>query len=326
MAIYIQSRGKNQDQDYRWLRIKSSEYYPENPNFLLQPIKNLSVRPIDLIESNKFSIILVNQKNDYYLLITGLESKERTDFMGRPVRNSILWICQKDSDNLKIRSLLIRALRAELEEQLDKSITNAGKYGFEVDYDCLKHLSNSTLDIQNNQNIDLSCKIGKNYDSLKEELTLELENNVLPNREGLLVLVTSIKSASALKKTNVWRGLSNRVEFENFFKYKEFKGYDSLRITKSENQKKKIGILSVLIIILLLAIAITIRLVILNQSPIKINTHPPQTEKSTSPSVQKIFSNLSEKELNSMKSPLTCQIAKEKNFFLSPCFLNNKNN
>ncbi len=33
MAIYIQSRGKNQDRDYRWLRIKAEEYYPENPKF-----------------------------------------------------------------------------------------------------------------------------------------------------------------------------------------------------------------------------------------------------------------------------------------------------
>ena len=42
MAIYVQSRGRNQDRDYCWLRIKSNEYYPENPDFLLQPISNLS--------------------------------------------------------------------------------------------------------------------------------------------------------------------------------------------------------------------------------------------------------------------------------------------
>ncbi len=217
MVIYLQSRGKNQDQDYRWLRIKSNESYPENPDFLSQSIDNLSLKPVDLIESQKFSVILVARKNDYCLLITGLKAREeRTDFTGRAVRNSLLWICQKDPGNIIIRSLLIRALRGELEREIDQTINIAGQYGFEVDYQLLKDLLNSTLAIANNQNTDLNGKIAKNSELLRQELALELETNTLPPQQGLLVLITSIKSASALKATNVWRGLSNRVESESW--------------------------------------------------------------------------------------------------------------
>ena len=38
MPIYIQSRGKKQDQDYRWLEIKDNKYYPKTPDFLLQSL------------------------------------------------------------------------------------------------------------------------------------------------------------------------------------------------------------------------------------------------------------------------------------------------
>lgn len=277
MPIYIQSRGKKQDQDYRWLRIKENEYYPENPDFLLQPIGS-SIRPIDLIESQKFSIILVATEDRYYLLVTGLKARpERTDFTGRLVRNSILWECKKDNE-LKMRSLLILALRGEL-DRVDKSITISGKYGFEVDYDRLQHLSNS-IAIGNNQNIDLNCKLGKNCDSLREELALELENNLLPDKKGLLVLVTSIKSASALKQTGVWRGLSNRIEFE------QFKQYDSLDV-KAE---KKTLWLWIAIALLVVAIAII---------TIKANTPQTQPEITPTPStIQENSSSTSTEKLN----------------------------
>lgn len=249
MAIYLQSRGKNQDQDYRWLKIQSNESYPENPDFLSQPIDNLTLKPVDLIESQKFSVILVARRNDYYLLITGLKAREeRTDFTGRAVRNSLLWICQKDPENIIIRSLLIRALRGELERQIDKTINIAGQYGFEVDYQLLKDLPNSTWEIGKNQNTDLNGKIAKNSELLRQELALELETNTLPPQEGLLVLITSIKSASALKETNVWRGLSNRVESEEFQKYSS--------LTNQQSQKKTIFLGIAIALILIMAIAL----------------------------------------------------------------------
>lgn len=317
MAIYVQSRGKNQDQDYRWLRIKANEYYPENPDFLLQPINGLAVRPIDLIESQKPSIVLVATQNDYYLLVTGLKAREeRKDYVPRLIRNSVLWICRKDNENLKIRSLLILALRGELDRAIDKTIDISGQYGFEVDYKAFKELSNSTLAIGNNEPIDL-CKIGKNYDSLREEMALELESNVLPNKDGLLVLVTSLKSASTLKETGVWRGLSNRVESE------ELRQYTSSAITQSGTEKKTLWIWVAIASILIIAIALIIIKFTMPQQQ-QIEPSSPNLDKSTQ--LEKKSGNFSKKELTSIKLPSDCQNQKEIDYFLSPCSSNVKNN
>ena len=309
MPIYIQSRGKKQDQDYRWLRIKKNEYYPKNPDFLLQHIGS-SIRPIDLIESQKFSVILAATEDRYYLLVTGLKARqERTDFTGRLVRNSVLWEFKKDNE-LKIRSLLIMALRGEIDSELDKSINIGSEYGFEVDYDRLNHLSNS-IAIENNQNTDLNCKLGKNCDSLREELALELENNLLPNRKDLLVLVTSIKSASTLKETGVWRGLSNRIEFE------QFKVYNSLNV-KAE---KKTLWLWIAIAMLLIAIAI---IIIWHKPQTKTNPSSPNLKESTL--LQKESGDFSNKALTSIELPLVYLNQKEINYIPSPCSLNVENN
>ena len=313
MPIYVQSRGKNQDQDYRWLKIESDRYYPEKPSFLLQFINNSLFKPVDLIESQKQSVILVADRDNYYLLVTGLKARERTDFAGRSIRNSILWICQKDSETKKVRSLLIRALKGKLEQEIDKTINASGKYGFEVDYESLVERSNSVLDIKNNQNTDLSYKIGGNCVSLREEIALELESNVLPNKEGLLVLVTSLKSADSLKKTRVWRGLSNRVKSE------ELEKYGSLAITQFTAEKKTLWLGIAIALVSIIAIVITVKLITSTQ---------PQIEKSPS-SIQNPYpnsSNFLEKQSNSIKSSLNCQIAQKKNFFLSPCSFNNSNN
>lgn len=318
MAIYIQSRGKNQDEDYRWLRIKANEYYPENPDFLLQTIDNLSLRPIDLIESQKFSIILATRRNDYCLLITGLKArKERTDFTGRLVRNSVLWICRKDSENIKIRSLLIMALRGELDRAIDETTNTAGKYGFEVDYEALKKLPNPPLAIENNyqNNATATCKIGKNYDSLREELALELESNILPDREGLLVLVTSIKSASALKEAGVWRGLSNRVELE------EFQKYAVSGTAKLDSEKKTLWLW--IAVVSMVAIALIIIKFIMPRQP-QIEPSSPNFDKSMQ--LEKRYGNSSEKESISIELLSGCQNLKEINYFLSPCSWNVKNN
>lgn len=317
MAIYVQSRGKSQDQDYRWLRIKSNEYYPETPDLLLQPIGNLIIRPIDLIESQKPSIVLVATLNDYCLLVTGLKArKERKDYVSRSIRNSLLWICKKDSENIQIRSLLILALRGELDRAIDKTINISGKYGFEVDYEALKELSNSTLAIGNNEPID-SSKIGKNYDFLSEELALELENNVLPNREGLLVLVTSIKSASVLKETAVWRGLSNRVEFE------EFQKYAVLGIAKSEPEKKTLWLWRAIAIVSIIAIALIIIKLTIPQQP-QSEPSSPNLDKSTQ--LEEKSGNFWKKELTSTELLSACQNQEELDYLLWPCSSNVKNN
>lgn len=315
MTIYIQSRGKNQDQDYRWLKIKSNECYPENPEFLLQPINSFKVRSIDLIESQKPSIILISKHNDYCLLVTGLNAREeRSDFTGRLVRNSILWICRKDSkDSKDIRSFLIDALRGELEEKIDSCINNSdNEYGFEVDYLSLQELIND-IKVESNNNTDTNNKIGNNSEYLRQKLALELENNPLPDIEGLLVLVTSIKSASSLKEISVWRGLSNRVIYEEFEDY-------SFSVTESQQGQKKTVYISIAIaLILIIAISIVIIQFLKLQKPQpEINPNDPILQKQS----QKLL----DKAGTSTELPSDCQKAKEEIYILSPCSLNMSKN
>lgn len=292
MAIYIQSRGKNQDEDYRWLKIKENEHFSKTPDFLLQSLDNLSVKPVDLIESQKFSIILVKSPRYFCLLITGLKAKEnRTDFQGRRIRNSLFWICDTtkiQNAEAKVRSLLIRALNGDLEQEIDSAIVSGGKYGFEVEQSCLEQLLlNSPLLPKNNQSENVCCKIGSNSQLLRQELASELQTYSLPDRNGLSILVTSIKSASALKEANVWRGLSNRIKDE------EFEEYSSLETVDRQTQKKTVFLGIAIAMLLLIAIAFSI---IKTNTPQKLEPEvipTPSTIQKNSPTTSKEELNLS---------------------------------
>lgn len=307
MDIYILSRGRKQDQDYRWLRINSDRYYPENPSFLTQFVDNSGLKPVDLIESQKQSIILVAKANNYYLLVTGLKaSEDRTDFTGRSIRNSVLWICQ-NSDGEKVRSLLIRALKGTLEAEIDKTIYFGGEYGFEVDRESLLKLSSSVLGIENNRHSDLNCQIGSNCESLRQQTALELQTSPLPHRNGLLVLVTSIKSASVLKQAAVWRGLSNRIKGE------EFEVYSSLK-TVHRIKKKTIFLGIAIATILLIAIALSRSKFTTFQKPQPDETTPIPSiiqEDSCSTSTEKLNPVLDLIQTNKRDSPTSSNTSKE---------------
>ena len=65
MDIYIQSRGKVQDSDYKWVRIDSKGQYRQDP-----PIPNeIQI----LVESQSVSLALVRSNGKLILWIAGLE-------------------------------------------------------------------------------------------------------------------------------------------------------------------------------------------------------------------------------------------------------------
>ena len=286
MAIYVQSRGKNQDEDYRWLKIKENEHSLKTPDFLLQPLGNLPVKPVDLIESQKFSIVLVKSNRYFCLLITGLKAKEsRNDFQGRRVRNSLFWICDTteiQNAEAKVRSLLIRALHGELEQEIDSAIVNGGKHGFEVKRNYLERLLNSPLLTNNINQTELAAQIGSNSKSSRQQLASDLQTCSLPKRNGVLVLITSIKSLSALQEIGVWRGLSNRIKDEE----------DPFAETVDRQAQKKTIFLGIAIaLVLIIAIAIlTIKLT-------KIQKLQPETIPTPS-TIQQDSSSTSTEELN----------------------------
>lgn len=286
MLIYVQSRGVAQENGYCWLNIQEKKSLLEKPNLSVEFSDSTRLKLDDLIDTQKFSIVLVNSKETYYLYITGLKArKERADFMGRQVLNSLLWKAKvTDANESKIRSILVSALQGKLEKKVDSVINPGGKYEFKTDYNNLIKLTDQSLSPRSFTQ-DNNWEINDNSIESREKLADELIEKSLPNREGLLVLVTSIKSATALKETGVWRALSNRVEFEESGKEA------SLVINNSEAQKKKILLGVAISIILLIAITFSI---------IKTNTPPkPEPEVIPIPStIQKNSPTTSKEELS----------------------------
>lgn len=215
MAIYLQSRGISQDCDYRWLKLRENSQVPEIPPVLKRPIpvnRDQQVRVSDLIDSQMPSIVLARSDGELLLLVTGLAARaERTDFMGRRIRNSIAWVYPDSNDNERIiRSLAIRALIGDLEAAVDQAVNIGGEYGFEVALTQVKQLAQPEKVAS--LTAESPMRIGGNSPEFKQALALELEQHCLTtvDQHRLLVVVTGIKSKEALLKARVWRGLSSR--------------------------------------------------------------------------------------------------------------------
>lgn len=208
MKIYVQSRGFSQDDDYCW--------QPEPPVILITNRIN------DLIQSESPSVVLARYNGELLLLVTGLESIERTDFRGRIIRNSVVWVGEDSEENeQKLRAIAASALGDLLKDYIDSAVTFGGEDGFEVDFDAIDQLKIKQVRIVETKSEN---KIGKNSQFLKNDLADEIEERCLPKGNGFnntpLLVVTGIKSEHALKQAGVWRGLSNLVQGEGWKEYK----------------------------------------------------------------------------------------------------------
>jgi len=211
MTIYIQSRGIAPEEDYRWVKITDNQQIVSTPGFLNQ----LSL--VSLIDSQKFSLVLTRQPEHFILLITGLEgTKARVDFMGRKIRNSVVWVLPLSEED-KIRTITIAALEGKLADLVEEAIVrdSNSECGFIVNLETLETIGN-LIDLQHYNNLDLNGKLGNNCENLKQEIALEIKENNLPKSYDFLIVITTIKSAIDLEKLKVWRGLSSRIESKQF--------------------------------------------------------------------------------------------------------------
>lgn len=264
MEIYIQSCGFSVDDDYRWLRVNADFQQPEIPPILTRLIltdNRTQVRVTDLIQSESPSLVLARDSGELLLLITGLEARERQDFRGRKIRNSVAWVCQDSDENeLFLRAISVAALRGKVEEKIDSTVAFGGEYGFQVDFAKIRQLisEDELIKIQSiaaKRDDKISYKIGKNSPELKAQLADELAGYSLPLDNGILVVVTGIKKESTLRQAGVWRGLSNLVEVEGWKKpYKKRSSFDEAvkisRQTQPENKKLSILLTSGLIFLI----------------------------------------------------------------------------
>ncbi len=257
MAIYVQSRSELQEKDYRWQKVRQNKFIFEVPPLL----KIISVG--ELIQSQKYSIVLARKDGQLVLLVTGLFS-ERTDFMNRPIRNSVAWVEEDSPENEQIiRSLAVLALRDKqtLENKVNEAVLNIGAtsdYHFEVDREKINQLS-ELIQVQSNNKFKEDNYIGNSSAELQEEVGLELQSNCLPNRDGVLVLVTTLKTESNLKKYKIWRALSGQVPYQQLIRTSS--GY----INPARKKKERLQIaLKVAVVLLIVVTAI-----IIIQKPVK---------------------------------------------------------
>lgn len=274
MIIYVQSRGRSQEHDYRWLEVRKSSQSPSIPPLL----KDLKVE--ELIESQKPSIILARSGKYLLLLVTAMESREeRTDFMRRQIRNSVAWVSEEKPEIEQLfRAITVRALRGELAADIDKAIGIGGEYGFEVDFEQLHHLVDR-LEVSVQPATFACFKYGKNNIDLRSDLASELSQFSLPHDSGnpiILVVVTTLKSQEALARLRVWRGLSSRIESQTWIEVSN----SASKGTELGSQKKTL-LLGILLAVIVVAIGWMIWSSTLNSvpqnSPPKSGTSSQQT-------------------------------------------------
>lgn len=244
MEIYIQSAGTSPDFDYSW--------QPQVP-----PLLN---RVSGLIQSESPSLVLAKFEDQFFLLITGLDSPTKKDFAGRVIRHSIAWIAEANDENERLtRAIASQYLQGELSiGGIDRLIQLGGRQGFYFDSSKFEDLSNSilcSLTLEDSDNVLAdTIKIGKNSQDLRNSLALELQNYLLPYEYKLLVVVTGIKSEDSLTQANIWRSLSNLVKSEN---------WKTVTNKKKEDLSPKKLIMAIARILLLAAIGLVIFLILL---------------------------------------------------------------
>lgn len=206
MAIFLQSRGYSPNYEYCW--------QPE----VLPYLSVIS----SLIQSESPSVVLARFDKKLILLATGLDSPEKKDFRDRPIRHSIAWALDDNSDNeIQIRAITINALEGLLAHQVDKHIQFGGENGFEVSISGIEEMGRSFL----NEIINTTFlpseelryqKIGKNSQNLRKQLVSNLQQYNLPKSSELIIIATGIKSEDSLEKAGAWRSLSNLVKSEDW--------------------------------------------------------------------------------------------------------------
>lgn len=208
MDIYIKSRGVKREHDYHWLKITNQGQSSEKQ---IPPIPDFS----HLIDADVESLSLVSSRinGKLILLITGLKTIERKDISNTKIRNSVLWICENDDDESIIRTLIVQALRDDLNTTIDNVVKSNPDKGFDIIASEYPKLIPPGITGKTPPNEQL--KIG-NLDDRKKELANEITNlTQLPQHDGILIVVRGICDKSSLKNTNVWRGLLSQINSED---------------------------------------------------------------------------------------------------------------
>lgn len=264
--IYVQSRGKSQEHDHCWLEIR------EGKQLSISPEEFKDIKPKELIDGQKPSMILARSGKHLMLLVMSLKAGGRLDFMGRQIRNSVAWIADEDFDEPLLRRIAIQALEGDREigkslaDAVNEAVENApdNKYGFTVDFGKLKKIGNSSDSkyVRCEEASFESLKFGGDNESIREELVKELTKYALPKSSEavqILVVITTMKSEDGLRAKHVWRGLSSRILSEEWIPLSALKDQEG-----SSERSKKWGEVEIIAFLILALILVMVLLLFLN--------------------------------------------------------------
>lgn len=299
MEIFFQSRGISQDNGFRWIDQNNNSKEPSGE------LEGTS----SFIDSQYYSILLRRQGQKLILLITAMWAESRTDFAGRRIRNSVLWIADNQEEK-KIRSLLIQALRDEerFSQNIDQSVSLGGQYEFTVAFEKLEQLASSDLDNIGDQSyIKKTFKFGGDSQNLREELEKELQENKFPLDDQNIFILTTIKSQKSLEEIKFWRGLSNKVEAEELIEIEMPNKLASIQTAQYESTSEKNNKDAAFFLIIFVLFCLAIIGILLG----KLLINPEQENPSTNQEKTQVI----KQDLD----VLTCQKAIQDGYFLSPC-------
>lgn len=208
MKVYVKSRGYDASHGYQW-----HELTPETEKTISIPAAYDDYGLRQMIQAEAESYLLGRFGQDLVLLITGVRSFSRMDFISRVIRDSLLWVSENSDEHL-MRGIAAQALREPewLPTLLDRAIAFDDEKGFTVSWELFNSLLVNKAVGQQEPNS--AFQIRKLSAASRQELGNELQSTRLPKKQGLLVVVTGINSLQEMVEAKVWRGLSLGVKGE----------------------------------------------------------------------------------------------------------------
>ena len=210
MKIFVKSRGYNRQEDYQWHHI-AAEHEEVIDTLVPAPYEQYGLGRMIWAEDESY--VLGRFGDALVLLITSVPSAERADFVGRPVRDSLLWV-GSPADEPLLRGNASCALRDAhwLPALLDRVIHFDEKQRFVVQRDAF--VAGLKQDGAGDAAPDLARRTLRLSEASRRKLGDELKATKLPPQQGLLVVVTTIQSLQKMTDAGIWRGLARGTRSE----------------------------------------------------------------------------------------------------------------
>jgi hypothetical protein len=228
LEVYVKSSALGRT-GIHWRKVSAPQQYKETPHILKDDrfLGDTGESSIinDLINETKLSLVLVRCDKKLLLEVTGIESPERSNRLGRKVLNSVVWIVDENDDSeKKLRELAARALLSfwgnpELINKISTAVEFDGLEGFKAKFNILydlaengdkelKALESETEKNKSNNQEDIWEKqqrlIDDDDDADIKSLTHQLVNSPLPEGKDLVVIAEMLKEGVILYRGIVW--------------------------------------------------------------------------------------------------------------------------